>query len=81
MIDSSSITNQVQTALDTGTAIHAQLQPYLPALAVALGWLGRELSNLRRSFVASVEFVISQGGIGWIVCKLLWNPPAKGGAQ
>jgi hypothetical protein len=70
-------TNQVQQAFDTAAAIHSQLSPYVPALAIAAGWAGREIRNFNAWLLAVSEYIIGHGGIGYILLKLFWNPPAK----
>jgi hypothetical protein len=69
MIDTNQITQLGQTA----DVIKAQLNPWLPALAIAAAWLGRELNR----FIAWAEIVsekiISHGGLVKILCKLFWN--------
>jgi len=69
-------TNQVQQVIDTASTVHTQLSPYLPALAIAAGWLGREIRNLNAWLLAASEYIIAHGGLLTIARKLLWNPAA-----
>jgi len=70
-------TNNFQHAIDTAVTFKAQISPYLPALAVASGWAGREIANFNRWLKNVIEWMIGHGGIGWLIWKLIWNPPAK----
>jgi len=67
-------TNQVQQAFDAAATVKTQLSPYVPALAVAAGWLGREIRNLNIWLLNASEYIIAHGGILMIARKLLWNP-------
>jgi hypothetical protein len=67
-------TNSIPQAAAVVTEVKAQLSPYLPALAVAAGWAGRELRNFNAWCFQAAEYVISHGGFGMIVKKLIWNP-------
>ena len=44
-----------------------------PVITVAAAWLARERLNI----LAFGSWLAASGGIGMIVKKLLWNPPAK----
>ena len=67
-------TNQVQQIAQTAAEIKTQISPYLPALAVAAAWAGRELRNLNASLLATSEWLIAHGGMLMIARKLIWNP-------
>ena len=73
MIDTNSITQAAQTVAEAKT----QFSPYLPTLAIAFGWAGRELRNFNAWLFLASEYVIGHGGIVMILKKLIWNPPAK----
>lgn len=68
-------TNQIQQLGDTAQAVKNELQPYLPALAIAAAWLGREIRNFNIWVRSILEFIITHGGIGYLFWKLIWNPP------
>lgn len=76
MIDTNSIIqigNNVQALLDaTRNAQHA-LSPWLPALAVAAAWLGRELNRLASWSQNAAEKIIAHGGLIKILIKIFWN--------
>ena len=70
-------TNQVQQAAQVVAEAKSQFAPYVPALAVAAAWAGRELKNFNAWCAGVAQYVIAHGGIGWLIWKLLWNPPAS----
>lgn len=70
-------TNQVTQVAQTVAAVKTQLSPYLPALAVAAGWAGRELRNFNAWCFQAADYVIGHGGLGMIVKQLLWNPAQR----
>jgi len=69
MIDTNSITQLGQTA----QAIRTQLNPWLPALAIAAAWLGRELNRLAAWSASATEKIIAHGGLIKLIGKLFWN--------
>ena len=69
-------TNVIPQVAANVAIVHEQLAPYLPALAVAAGWAGREIANFNRWLASVATFVIAHGGIGKILMKLIWNPEA-----
>ena len=71
-------TNQIQQAGEAAQAVAAELKTNWPAISLALALAARELGNFNRWVVNVLEFVIRHGGIGWLLCKLVWNPPAAG---
>ncbi|HEY4414484.1 MAG TPA: hypothetical protein VGO57_02235 [Verrucomicrobiae bacterium] len=66
-------TNQIAHALDQATAVKSQLSPYVPALVVAAGWLGRELTRFNDWAAAAAAKIMAHGGLGKIIIKLFWN--------
>lgn len=70
-------TNQIQTALETANntaqIVRTQINPWLPAIAVAAAWLGRELSRLSAWLQTAASKIIAHGGIAKILWKLVWN--------
>ena len=70
-------TNQIQTALETASntaqIVRTQISPWLPAIAVAAAWLGRELNRFSAWSENAAEKIMAHGGIAKIVWKLLWN--------
>lgn len=67
-------TNQINQAAQDMVAVHTQLSPYLPALAVAAAWLGREIRNFNLWIFDLGEYLIAHGGLGLFMKKLIWNP-------
>ena len=70
-------TNQIAQAASDVAAVKSQLSPYLPALAVAAAWAGREIRNVNLYIENVAAKIIEHGGVGTIIKKLLWNPPTK----
>ena len=66
-------TNQIAQAGEAAQEIKTQLSPWLPAIAVAAAWLGRELNRLAAWSAAAAEKIMAGGGIVKIVTKLFWN--------
>lgn len=66
-------TNQIAQLGQTAQAIKTQLNPWLPALAIAAAWLGRELHRLAAWSNSAGEKIIAHGGLGKILMKLFWN--------
>lgn len=63
-------TNQIQQAASDVAAIKSQVAANWPAICAGALWLRTELKNFS-------EYVISHGGLGWMFCKLFWNPPKE----
>ncbi len=61
-------TNSISEAAQALNAVQTQFN--WPALCAGLLWL-------RADLVACAEWVIGHGGIGFLLKKLWWNPPAK----
>jgi hypothetical protein len=61
-------TNQVAQVAQTVTAIQTQFN--WPALMTGALWLRSDLAKV-------ADYIESRGGIGWMIRKLIWNPPAK----
>ena len=77
MIDPATITNTVAQAAQDVAAVKTQFSSYLPALAVAAAWAGREIRNVNLYIESVAAKIIEHGGIGMIIKKLFWNPPTK----
>jgi len=60
----------VQTLAQT---IKTQLNPWLPAIAVAAAWLGRELTRFSAWLQTAAAKIITHGGLVKILIKLIWN--------
>ena len=73
MIDTNTI---VQAAQDAAIA-KATLAPYLPALAVAAAWAGREIRNFNNWVFDLGEYFIAHGGMLVYLKKIFWNPSLK----
>lgn len=69
MLDPNQITELGQTA----QVIKTQLNPWLPALAIAAGWAGRELNRACTSAKSGAEWLLSHGGLLKLIVKLFWN--------
>ena len=67
-------TNSVAQIGQTAQAIKIQLNPWLPAIAIAAAWLGRELNRLAAWSAIAGEKIIAHGGLLMITKKILWNP-------
>jgi len=74
MIDPTTITNTVATAAQEVAAVKLSLSPYLPALAVAAAWAGRELRNVNLYLENVATKIIAHGGV-WQIVRKLWNNP------
>lgn len=70
MIDTNTITEAGQTV----AVAKATLAPYLPALAVAAAWAGREIRNVNLYLENVAGKIIAHGGI-WQIAKKIWNNP------
>ena len=69
-------TNQIAQAAQDVAAVKSQLSPYVPALAVAAAWAGREIRNVNLYLEAVAAKIIAHGGV-WQIVRKLWNNPAK----
>jgi hypothetical protein len=67
-------TNTIPQVAANVAIVKSQLTPYLPALAVAAGWAGREIANFNRWLFNVASFVIAHGGL-WQLLRKLWNNP------
>lgn len=72
MIDTNTITEAGQAA----AVAKATLAPYLPALAVAAAWAGREIRNVNLWLENVAGKIIAHGGV-WQIVRKLWNNPTK----
>ena len=70
-------TNQINQLGETAQAVKTQLSPWLPAMAVAAAWLGRELNRLAAWSAMAAEKIMAHGGIVKITVKLFWNDAAE----
>lgn len=68
MIDTNAVNQAAQVAQDVRT----QLSPWVPALAVASAWLGRELNRLSAWSAGAAERLIAHGGLLRYVLKIFW---------
>ena len=66
-------TNQIVQLGQTAQVIKTQLNPWLPAFAIAAAWLGRELNRLLAWSEIAIAKIIAHGGLIKIFCKLFWN--------
>jgi hypothetical protein len=66
-------TNQITQLGQTAQVLKTQLNPWLPALAIAAAWLGRELNRLVAWSQNAAEKIIAHGGLIKIAIKLFWN--------
>lgn len=66
-------TNQIAQAGEAAQEIKTQLSPWLPAIAVAAAWLGRELNRFTTWSARAAEKIMAHGGIVKITAKLFWN--------
>lgn len=62
-------TNQIQQAAQDVAAVKNTVATNWPAICAGALWLRTELKNFS-------EYVIGHGGIGFMLLKLIWNPPA-----
>ena len=60
-------TNQINQAVAMAADVKAQVATNWPAICAGALWLRTELKNVS-------EYIISHGGLGMIIKKLLWNP-------
>ncbi len=66
-------TNSIIEASNAARVIKQQISPWLPAIAVAAAWLGRELNRLAAWTESAAAKVMAHGGIVKILWKLIWN--------
>jgi hypothetical protein len=66
-------TNQINQLGETAQAVKTRLNPWLPALAVAAAWLGRELNRFAGWSAVTTDKIIAHGGIVKIIAKIFWN--------
>lgn len=66
-------TNQILQLGQTAQAIKTQVNPWLPALAIAAAWLGRELNRFIAWSRIAAEKIIAHGGVIKILAKIFWN--------
>jgi hypothetical protein len=87
MIDTNSILQVASQVAAAQTAAHevltalnaqrSQLAPWLPAIAIAAAWLGRELTRFSAWLQTAAGKIIAHGGLVKILIKLFWNPDAS----
>lgn len=70
-------TNQINQAVDAARDIHAQVATNWPAICAGAVWIRAELKNVSAWTRSVADWTIGHGGIGWLLIKLLWNPPTK----
>jgi hypothetical protein len=66
-------TNQINQLGETAQAVKTQLSPWIPAIAVAAAWLGRELNRFVAWSEIAANKIIAHGGIAKIIAKIFWN--------
>ncbi len=66
-------TNSIIELSQTAQTVKNQLSPWLPAIAIAAAWLGRELNRLSIWSASAAEKIIAHGGLAKIIKKLIWN--------
>ncbi len=69
-------TNQIAQLGQTAEVIKAQINPWLPALAIAAAWLGRELNRFIAWSEIAATKIVAHGGLIKILGKLFWNNEA-----
>jgi hypothetical protein len=62
-----------QQVLSTLNSQRSQLTPWLPAIAIAAAWLGRELTRFSAWSQTAAAKIIAHGGLAKILWKLIWN--------
>jgi hypothetical protein len=72
MFDTNSINQGVAVAQDAA----AQVKANWPAICLAGGIIVREICKVNGWLEYVCGKIIAHGGIGLIIKKLLWNPPA-----
>jgi len=70
-------TNLINQTGEVVKAAHEQLSANWPAICAAAVLIARELKNFNAWLAGVAGFVIQHGGLGCLLWKLLWNPPAK----
>jgi len=76
MLDTNSIIQtaaNIQVLLDAARNAQHAVSPWLPAIAVAAAWLGRELNRLAAWSENAAGKIMAHGGIARILWKLIWN--------
>jgi len=63
-------TNAIHQAVQNAVEIKQQVSANWPAICAGALWLRTELKNVS-------EYIIGHGGLGWLLLKLIWNPPVK----
>jgi hypothetical protein len=66
-------TNQINQLGETAQAVKTQLSPWLPALAVAAAWLGRELNRFVAWSAIAADKIIAHGGMLKIIARIFYN--------
>lgn len=75
--DINQIAQQVAATQVAAQQIKETISPWLPALAIAAGWAGREINRFCAAARTGAEWTMQHGGITKIIGKLFWNPPPK----
>ena len=63
-------TNDLNQVIDNVAVVKTQVATNWPAICAGALWLRTELKNVS-------EYIIGHGGLGWLLFKLIWNPPVK----
>jgi hypothetical protein len=69
------LSENLATAQAAAQTIKSQLSPWLPAIAIAAAWLGRELNRFSDWFTTVASKIIAHGGLVKIFIKFFWNRP------
>jgi hypothetical protein len=75
MIDTNQIlqaANNVAAASEAATQIKATMSPWMPALAIAAGWAGREISRATAAAKNGAEWSMKHGGLLRVAVKVFW---------
>ena len=72
--DSNVVESNLLAVIQHAGQVKQSFAPYLPALAVAAAWAGREIRNVNLYLENVAGKIIAHGGI-WQIVKKLWNNP------
>ena len=74
--DSNVVESNLLAVIHRAGQVQQTFSPYLPALAVAAAWAGREIRNVNLYLENIAAKIIAHGGV-WQIVKKLWNNPTK----
>lgn len=69
-------TNAIAQVFRDSAAVKDQVTVAWPTICAVAVIVARELGRFNAWAVQVAEFVIAHGGLGYLIRKLLWNPPA-----